>query len=153
MRPELEDVERLGDIWRNRVKWSEFKTWLREKCEVEGEDSEGQVLSVERYAAFLELFVSLHSEFKRDCRGDNCLNSFLALANHKEKFFSVDRCLKCIDLEIRESVIRDIKSVRRGEMSPSPVIFAQVYKKVFDKLLELLGSYQNHLLSSSNKIS
>ena len=140
-------MERLGDIWKNKEKWSEFKTWTRDKCEPEGEDSDGVLLTLDRYLVFLELYVALDSEFRRNPRSENCMNSFLALVNHEEKFFGVERCLKCIDLEMRQDVIKDIKKVKKGDLTPSPEIFYKVYHKVNDKVLELLGAYQNYLIS------
>ena len=142
--PELEDVDNLGSLWKNPEKWSLFKSWLR--AQSEGEDSDGVPLSLERYAIFIELFVSLTNA------GDNGGHeAFMEIVNHKEKFLGNERCLKCVDAGVRKFVMSDIKKVKQGTMKASPQIFALVYQKVIDRLIELLGSYQNHLINFLQK--
>ena len=142
--PELEDVDNLGSLWKNQEKWSQFKSWLRDQNE--GEDSDGVPLSMDRYAVFIELFVALNNA------GDSTSHeAFMEIVNHKEKFFGNERCLKCVDAGLRKSVMSDIKKVKQGSMKSSPQIFAPVYQRVVDRLIELLGSYQNHLIKTLQK--
>ena len=141
---ELEDIERLGDVWSNREKWEGFKRWLREQSE--GEDSDGQSLSLERLAIFLELYVGLDQQFRSQPDSEHCLNMVLEIADHREDFFGRERCLKCIDTAMRKTVLLNVKKVKEGKESPSPAVFVIVYQRVVDRLHELLGSYQNYLL-------
>ena len=141
----LEDVGNLGEIWRNTDKWEDFKSWLR--LQSEGvTDSDGQPLSLERFAIFLEFYVSLDQQFRSQPDSEHCHNLVVEIATHKEEFFGRERCLDCLDSVMRKSTLERIKNVRERKEKPSPVIFAIVYQRVVDKLSELLGSYQNHLL-------
>ena len=141
---ELEDIERLGDVWSNRTKWEGFLSWLRSQSE--GEDSEGQSLSLERLAIFLELYVDLDQQFRSQPHSEHCLNMVLEIADHREDFFGRERCLKCIDTAMRKTVLLNVKNVKEGKEFPSPAVFVIVYQRVVDRLQELLGSYQNSLL-------
>lgn len=143
-RPELEDVGSLGEIWTNIEKWEGFKGWLGDQSE--GSDSEGVALSLERYALFLELYVSLDQEFRSQAGSEHCHNLVVEIATHPQDFLGRERCLKCIDSGLRKSVMLNIKHVREGKMDPSPAVFVIVYQRVVDRLAELLGSYQNYLL-------
>ena len=142
--PELEDVDNLGSLWKNPEKWSLFKSWLRDQSE--GEDSDGVPLSLERYAVFIELFVALGN-----AGDDGGHEAFMDIVNHNEKFLGNERCLKCVDAGVRKSVMSDIKKVKQGTMKASPQVFAPIYQKVVDRLIELLGTYQNHLINSLQK--
>ena len=141
----LEDVGSLGEIWTNRDKWEEFKSWLREKSEGVT-DSDGLPKSLERFATFLELYVSLDQQFRSHPDSEHCLNLVLEIENHNEDFFGRERCLDCIDAGMRKSTMERIRNVREGKEKPSPSVFAIVYQRVIDRLSDLLGSYQNHLL-------
>ena len=140
----LEDVGSLGEIWTNRDKWEEFKSWLRDLSE--GEDSEGRPLSLERYALFLELYVELDQQFRSQPRSPHCHNLVVEIADHPQDFLGRERCLKCVDTAMRKSVLLNIKNVREGKESPSPAVFVILYQRVVDRLSELLGNYQNYLL-------
>ena len=146
---ELEDIERLGDVWSNSEKWEGFKVWLRGQSE--GEDSEGKPLSLERLAIFLELYVGLDQQFRSQPDSEHCLNMVLEIANHQEDFFGRERCLKCLDTAMRKTVLLNVKNVKEGKESPSPAVFAIVYQRVVDRLLQLLGSYQNYLLQQQGQ--
>ena len=146
----LEDVGSLGEIWTNREKWEEFKSWLGQKSEGET-DSDGRPLSIERFAIFLELYVSLDQHFRSQPDSEHCLNLVLEIENHNEDFFGRERCLDCIDTGMRKSTLERIRNVREGKEKPSPAVFAIVYQRVLDRLSELLGSYQNHLIQQPNK--
>ena len=141
----LEDVGSLGEIWTNRDKWEDFKSWLRLKSEGET-DSEGEPLSLERFAIFLELYVSLDQQFRSQPDSEHCLNLVVEIETHREQFLGRERCLDCIDAVMRKTTLERIKNVREGKEKPSPAVFAIVYQRVVDKLSELLGSYQNSLL-------
>ena len=141
----LEDVGSLGEIWTNRDKWEDFKSWLRLKSEGET-DSEGEPLSLERFAIFLEIYVSLDQQFRSQPDSEHCLNLVVEIETHREQFLGRERCLDCIDAVMRKTTLERIKNVKEGKEKPSPAVFAIVYQRVVDKLSELLGSYQNHLL-------
>ena len=141
---ELEDVCSLGEVWTNRDKWEEFKSWLRDLSE--GEDSEGRPLSLERYALFLELYVELDQQFRSQPPSPHCHNLVVEIADHPQDFLGRERCLKCVDTAMRKSVLLNIKNVREGKESPSPAVFVILYQRVVDRLSELLGNYQNYLL-------
>ena len=141
----LEDVGSLGEIWTNRDKWEDFKSWLRLKSEGVT-DSDGQPLSLERFAIFLELYVSLDKEFRSQPDSEHCLNLVLEIDTHREEFFGRERCLECLDGVMRKTTLERIRNVKEGKEKPSPAVFAIVYQRVVDRLSELLGSYQNSLM-------
>ena len=137
----LDGLESLSSILNNSEKWSQFKSWLREQSE--GEDDDGVPITCERYAVFIECYNELDREYKKDKHGENVMKSFMKIANHKEKFLGNYRCLKCIDSAIRKQTTTGIKNVKNGTIAPSPDVYQLVHMKVFDKLSEMLGSYQN----------
>ena len=147
----LEDVGSLGEIWTNTDKWEDFKSWLR--LQSEGvTDSDGQPLSLERFAIFLELYVSLDQQFRSQPDSEHCHNLVVEIATHKEDFFGRERCLDCLDAVMRKSTLERIKNVRERREKLSPAIFAIVYQRVVDKLSELLGIYQNYLIAQEKSI-
>ena len=147
----LEDVGSLGEIWTNTDKWEDFKSWLRLKSEGV-KDSEGRPLSLERFAIFLELYVSLDQQFRSQPDSEHCHNLVVEIATHKEEFFGRERCLECLDAVMRKTTLERIKNVRERKEKPSPAIFAIVYQRVVDRLSELLGSYQNYLLEQHQPV-
>ena len=147
----LEDVGNLGEIWTNTDKWEDFKSWLRLKSEGVT-DSEGRPLSLERFAIFLELYVSLDQQFRSQPDSEHCHNLVVEIATHKEEFFGRERCLECLDAVMRKTTLERIKNVRERKEKPSPAIFAIVYQRVVDRLSELLGSYQNYLIEQKKSI-
>merc|ERR1712018_100314 len=98
LHPELDNIESLGSIRNHGVQWRQFKSWLRDQNE--GHDSDGEPLSLERYAIFLELYSNLdHLEVSK-ASSDQCKNAFLEIVNHKEKFFGIIGALKLLTWEI-----------------------------------------------------
>ena len=136
----------LGSVWTDKSKWAQFKSWLREQNE--GEDDCGMPLSLDRYALFLELYIAFDSNFRSDLKGENVMLSFMNIVNHEEKFFGNYRCLKCLDSGDRKLIIKSVKQVKNGTLEPNPTVFEIVYQKVFDKLLNLLGGFQNKVILS-----
>ena len=136
----------LGSVWTDKSKWAQFKSWLREQNE--GEDDCGMPLSLDRYALFLELYIAFDSNFRSDLKGENVMLSFMNIVNHEEKFFGNFRCLKCLDAGDRKLIIKSVKQVKNGTLEPNPTVFEIVYQKVFDKLLNLLGGFQNKVILS-----
>ena len=145
LHPELDDIESLSEIIKNKQKWEEFKSWVRNDCESEGSDSDGELL-FDRYLIFLEVFLDFQSRHKADPTSEATRQSFLSIANHGEKFFGVERYLKVMDSEMRSEIVDKIKKVKSGSLQPSPEIFSRLYPKVWDKTSELLGHYQNHII-------
>jgi len=147
LHPELDNIESLDSIRNHGVTWGQFKSWLREQNE--GHDSDGEPLSLERYAIFLELFSNLERLELSKSNSEQCKSVFLEIMNHKEKFFGNYRCLKVIDVGDRKPILDSAKKVKEGALSPSTEILKIVNQKVEDKLSSLLGSYQNYVLQQT----
>ena len=135
----------IKSLIKNKQKWKEFKSWVRNECESEGSDSDGE-LFFDRYLIFLEVYLDFESRHKSEPSSEATRQSFLSIANHEEKFFGVERYLKVIDSEMRSEIVNSIKKVKSGSLQPSPEMFSRLYPKVWDKSSELLGHYQNHII-------
>ena len=72
---------------------------------------------------------------------------FTSIVEHREQFLGNYRGLKVLDSGTRSQLRQDIKAVRAGTKLPLPHIFNTVIQRVEDRLLELLGSYQKHVIS------
>ena len=103
-------------------------------------------MSLERYAIFLELYTALDYNFRTDSKSDIVMLSFMKIVNHEERFFGNYRCLKCLDAGDRKLILKSVKQVKDGLLEPTPAIFGIVYQKVFDKLTNLLGGFQNKVI-------
>ena len=147
LHPELDGIESLSEL-RRSTKWTSFKTWLAAQ-EAEGEDDCGRPLSLERYATFSELFTSLETRHAQQPGTQAVREAFLNIVNHEEKFFGKYRCLKCVDIGMRSTILKETRNVKAGTTSASPDLLAAVNQRVEDRLSELLASYQKQVLNTA----
>ena len=147
LHPELDGIESLSEL-RRSTKWTSFKTWLAAQ-EAEGEDDCGRPLSLERYATFSELFTSLETRHAQQPGTQAVREAFLNIVNHEEKFFGKYRCLKCVDIGMRSTILKETRNVKAGTTSASPDLLAAVNQRVEDRLSDLLASYQKHVLNTA----
>ena len=76
LHPELDNIESLDSIRNHGVQWKQFKSWLRDQNE--GHDSDGESLSLERYAIFLELYSNLDHLEASKASSDQCKTHLLS---------------------------------------------------------------------------
>jgi len=116
---------------------------------------ERKPLAFYRYETVLSFGAPVANKYKIMIDGVGSMlfetNMVLEIANHQEDFFGRERCLKCLDTAMRKTVLLNVKNVKEGKESPSPAVFAIVYQRVVDRLLQLLGSYQNYLLQQQGQ--
>jgi hypothetical protein len=128
--------------------WDKFKVHLASISE--GEDSAGQPLPLVRYATFLEMHARLQQEEEinqkeESSQGeDRRLKELVAdIGLGKEGFFDSERCLKCIDDEMRKAILENVKNVENGVMEANAEVFKLVLPRVLEKMQELLENFQN----------
>jgi len=140
----------ISEVWREKDRWDKFVQYLTPMSE--GDDSDGNPMSLSRYARFLELYVKLDQLEEKEGTTKEELKAFVMhIKEHEEDFLGDERCLKCIDRAMRKEVLKNIKQVEKGEMKGGKLVFQTIYSKVLDKLNELLGSYhQTHTLKQSS---
>jgi len=132
------------------LKWEKYKQYLATISE--GEDSDGKPLTMARYATFLELYARLDYEYRRGTAVEELAKIVLEdIAGNKEGFFDRERCLRCVDSGMRREVLLRIEKVRRVREEAGPQVFILVYPRVVDKLGELLGTFQNILISQNKQ--
>ena len=124
--------------------WDKFNQYL--DTIGEGEDSDGQPLSMVRYAIFLEMYARLDMEYRRGVGRERLVQLVMEIVEHDEQFLGRERCLKCIDGGIRREVLENVRNVKTGNEEAGPRVFILIYPRVVDKLGEMLGNYQNMLL-------
>ena len=124
--------------------WDKFKQYLATISE--GEDSDGQSLSMERYAIFLELYAKLDMEYNAGADKARLVQLIGEIADHEEEFLGRERCLRCVDSAMRREVLNNVKMAKAGSDNAGPIVFMLIYPRVVDKLGEMLGTYQNMLL-------
>ena len=124
--------------------WDKFKQYLATISE--GEDSDGQSLSMERYAIFLELYAKLDMEYNAGADKARLVQLIGDIADHEEEFLGRERCLKCVDSAMRREVLKNIKMARSGSEKAGPTVFILIYPRVVDRLGGMLGNYQNMML-------
>ena len=129
--------------------WDKFKEYLATISE--GEDSDGQPLSMVRYATFLEIYARLDMEYKRGEGRDRLERLVKQIAEHKEGFLDRERCLKCVDGGMRKEVLERVKNVNNGSQEAGPRVFILIYPRVVDRLGEMLGNYQNSIMEEEVK--
>jgi len=142
--PALDGLGSLSEVWSIAKLWNKFKQYL--DTIKEGEDSEGQPLTMARYAIFLEMYARLDMEYRRGERGERMVQLVKEMVEHEEQFLGRERCLKCIDSGVRRKVLENVKHVEGGSEEAGPVVFILVYPRVVDKLGEMLGNYQNMIM-------
>ena len=123
--------------------WGKFKGYL--KTLIEGKDSEGNTLSMVRYAR-------LDMEYNSGTHSDRLLQMVDEIAEHDEEFLGRERCLKCIDSGMRREVLNNIKMAKACTLNAGPTVFILLYPRVVEKLEEMLGNYQNMLMDEDQKI-
>ena len=129
--------------------WAQFKDYLATLNE--GEDSEGNPLSMVRYATFLELYARLDLEYNSGAHTDRLLQMVDEIAEHDEQFLGRERCLRCVDSGMRREVLNNIKMTKAGSEKAGPTVFILIYPRVVEKLEEMLGNYQNMLIEEDQK--
>lgn len=140
----LEGMGNLNEVFSMAKQWEQFKQYLATFSE--GEDSDGQPLTMVRYANFLEMFARLDTEHKMGQGKERIVQMVMEIADSKEQFLGRERCLQCIDSGVRREVLNNIKNVRSGNADAGPNVFILIYPRVVDKLGEMLGNYQNRIL-------
>ena len=136
-------------MWSLPQQWDKYKQYLATIRE--GEDSEGQPLTMVRYAMFLEMYARLDMEYRRGAGKDKLMQMMKEIADHREGFIDMVRCLKCVDSGMRKEVLERIKNVKHGNDKPGPKVITLLYPRVVDRLGEMLGSYQNMLIRQNRK--
>ena len=137
----LEGLGILSEVWRAAQEWDEFRLYLTSISE--GEDSDGQSLSMVRYANFLEMYAMLDMEYRRRGDEDRLKQLVKNIVEDEEGFFDREKCLRCIDAGMRKDVLEHIKNVENGEEPAGPDVFTMVLPRVVDRMGEMLGNYQN----------
>merc|ERR1712025_788910 len=122
--------------------WDRFKQYLATLNE--DVDSDGQPLSMERYAM-------LDKEYNDGAGNDRLLEIVAEIAEHKEEFFGRERFLRCLDSGTRKEILKNVKEAKAGKEKAGPMVFIIIYPKIVDKLLEQLGNYQNRVLEEEGK--
>ena len=105
--------------------WNKFKQYL--VTIREGEDSDGQPLTMVRYAIFLEMCARLDMENKMGQRREMVVQLTMEIADSEEQFLGRERCLKCIDSGVRRKVLENIKNVKSGNVDAGPSVFILIY--------------------------
>jgi len=137
-------------VWSSPLKWEKYKQYLATISE--GEDSDGKPLTMARYATFLELYAKLDYEYRRGTAVEELAKIVLEdIAGNKEGFLDRERCLRCVDSGMRREVLLRIEKVRKVREEAGPQVFILVYPRVVDKLGELLGTFQNILISQNKQ--
>jgi len=144
----LDGLGNLSEVWSIAKQWNKFKQYLDTISE--GEDSDGQPLSMVRYAIFLEMYARLDMEFRSGKGRERMVQLVKDIADHKEGFLDRERCLKCVDGGVRKEVLERVKNVRSNREEAGPRVFILVYPRVVDRLGELLGNYQNMIISQNS---
>ena len=91
----------MSEVWSSPKKWEKYKQYLATISE--GEDSDGQPLTMARYATFLELYARLDFEYRRGAAGNELAKIVLEeIAGNKEGFLDRERCLRCVDSGMRK---------------------------------------------------
>lgn len=129
--------------------WGKFKEYLA--TIKEGQDSEGNTLSMVRYATFLDLYSKLDLEYNGGAHSDRLLQMVDEIADHDEQFLGRERCLRCIDSGMRREVLNNIKMAKASSEKAGPTVFILIYPRVVEKLEDMLGNYQNVLLEKDQK--
>ena len=129
--------------------WEKFKQYLA--IINEGEDSEGNSLSMVRYATFLEMYARLYMEYNSGTHSDRLVQLVDEIAEYEEQFLGRERCLKCIDSGTRREVLNNIKMAKACSENAGPTVFILLYPRVVEKLEEMLGNYQNMLMDEDQK--
>ena len=129
--------------------WGKFKEYLATINE--GEDSEGNPLSMMRYATFLDLYARLDMEYNSSTHSDRLVQLVDQIAEHDEQFLGRERCLRCIDSGMRREVLNNIKMAKACSENAGPTVFILIYPRVVEKLEEMLGNYQNMLMDEDQK--
>ena len=96
---------------------------------------------------FLELYTALARSWRLGPGSPETVAVFTSIVEHREQFLGNYRGLKVLDSGIRTQLRQDIRAVRAGTRQPAPEIFQPVIQRVEDRLLELLGSYQKHVIN------
>jgi len=138
---ELEELGSLKEVWSNPDKWAEFRLYLATVEESRDADTDMPFLA-DRYAIFLELYADLYGSERDKKPVKTRLELFNRIARHDQQFFSRDNYLKSLDGGVWKEVTADIKAVNNGA-DPRAKMFARAVKSVVDRLVELLGNYQN----------
>eukprot|EP00091_Calanus_sinicus_P000847 TRINITY_DN10803_c0_g1_i2.p1 TRINITY_DN10803_c0_g1~~TRINITY_DN10803_c0_g1_i2.p1 ORF type:complete len:182 (-),score=58.95 TRINITY_DN10803_c0_g1_i2:143-688(-) len=146
--PILEGLGSLSEVWSMPEQWVIFKQYLTTLSE--GEDSEGNPLSMVRYATFLELYARLDMEYNSGAYRDRLVEMIDEIAEHEEQFLGRERCLRCLDSGMRREVLENIKMVKAGGEA-GPTVFIVIYPRVVEKLEEMLGNYQNMVMEEDQK--
>ena len=105
--------------------WDKFKQYLATISE--GEDSDGQSLSMERYAIFLEMYAKLDMEYNAGADKARLVQLIGEIADHEEEFLGRERCLRCVDSAMRREVLENIKSAKIGGEEVGPTVFTLIY--------------------------
>jgi len=124
--------------------WDKFKQYLATLQE--DVDSDGQPLSIERYAIFLELYAMLDKLYNEGAANERLVEMVEEIAHHEEEFFGRERFLRCLDSGTRKEILRKIKDVKSGNEKAGPMVFIIIFPKIVDKLSEQLGNYQSIVL-------
>ena len=90
--------------------WDKFKQYLATISE--GEDSDGQSLSMERYAIFLELYAKLDMEYNAGADKARLVQLIGEIADHEEEFLGRERCLRCVDSAMRRECWRVLRLLK-----------------------------------------
>eukprot|EP00092_Neocalanus_flemingeri_P003450 GFUD01003699.1.p1 GENE.GFUD01003699.1~~GFUD01003699.1.p1 ORF type:complete len:240 (+),score=106.74 GFUD01003699.1:41-721(+) len=149
--PYLEGLGSLSEVWSMPQQWDKYKQYLATISE--GEDSEGQPLSMVRYATFLEMYARLDMEYRRGEGRERLIQLVKEIAEHEEQFLGRERCLKCVDAGMRKEVLERVKNVKNGSEEAGPRVFILIYPRVVDRLGEMLGNYQNTLLEEEGEVT
>ena len=136
-------------MWSLPQQWDNYKQFLTTIRD--GEDSEGQPLTMVRYAVFLEMYARLDMEYRREAGKDKLMQMMKEIANNREGFLDRERCLKCVDSGMRKEVLERIKNVKNGNDEPGPKVFTLMYPKVVDRLGEILGNYHNMIIRQNRQ--
>ncbi len=137
----------ITEVWKNGHEWLKFHTFL-EQYQPEGVDSSGVAMKLSRYANFLKLYVSLFYAEKCGDDPQTLLKLVLEIKNDPEGFFDTERCLKCIDANVRQQVMTNLKSLKSKSKLPGAWVYQPAYSPVLDKLNYMLGLYHT---SKDNK--
>jgi hypothetical protein len=99
-------------VWSLPKQWDKYKQYLATIRE--GEDSEGQPLTMVRYTMFLEMYARLDMEYRRGAGRDKLVQMVKEIADYREGFLDRERCLKYVDSGMRKEVLEMIKNVKNG---------------------------------------
>ena len=131
----IKDLGSLCEVYENKDLWETFKEYLQGLTE--GENSDGNKLTMERYCTWMELYIQLGRETNRQKTID--------ILDDMEQYIDRENCLKCVDSGLRRDIMANMRAVKEGRMEPDTEVCVIMFQRVLERLQELFGNFQNEM--------